>query len=155
MLKFLLPILALMLASSAVAGDKPNVLFIAVDDLNHWVHYLGRNAQSITPNIDKLAARGVRLIGPIGPIGPIFPATESEGFAACDDGTVGLAVPYLAPGQTARSGAVQPTLGPPMRPSAKKRVMTAANTTPSMKSSQRQRRQTPWNLEYWANRSAM
>ena len=78
MLKFLLPILALMLASSAVAGDKPNVLFIAVDDLNHWVHYLGRNAQSITPNIDKLAARGVRLIGPIGPIGPIFPATENE-----------------------------------------------------------------------------
>lgn len=43
------------------AADKPNVLFIAVDDLNHWVHYLGRNAQSITPNIDKLAARGVRF----------------------------------------------------------------------------------------------
>lgn len=41
------------------AADKPNVLFIAIDDLNHWVHYLGRNAQSITPNIDKLAARGV------------------------------------------------------------------------------------------------
>jgi len=61
MLKFLPPLLALMLASSAVAGDKPNVLFIAVDDLNHWVHYLGRNAQSITPNIDKLAARGVRF----------------------------------------------------------------------------------------------
>ena len=43
------------------AADKPNVLFIAVDDLNHWVHYLGRNSQSITPNIDKLAARGVRF----------------------------------------------------------------------------------------------
>src|SRR5437870_2705036 len=24
---------------------KPNVLFIAIDDLNHWVHYLGRNEQ--------------------------------------------------------------------------------------------------------------
>ena len=43
------------------AAEKPNVLFIAVDDLNHWVHYLGRNAQSATPNIDKLAARGVRF----------------------------------------------------------------------------------------------
>jgi arylsulfatase A-like enzyme len=40
---------------------KPNVLFIAVDDLNHWVGYLGRNAQTATPNIDKLATRGVRF----------------------------------------------------------------------------------------------
>lgn len=40
---------------------RPNVLFIAVDDLNHWVGYLGRNPQTITPNIDKLAARGVRF----------------------------------------------------------------------------------------------
>ncbi len=37
---------------------KPNVLFIAVDDLNHWVGYLGRNPQTSTPNIDKLAVRG-------------------------------------------------------------------------------------------------
>lgn len=36
-----------------------NVLFIAIDDLNHWVGYLGRNAQTKTPNIDALAARGV------------------------------------------------------------------------------------------------
>lgn len=38
---------------------KPNVLFIAVDDLNHWVGHLGRNPQARTPNIDRLAARGV------------------------------------------------------------------------------------------------
>lgn len=36
-----------------------NVLFIAVDDLNHWVTHLGRNPQAATPNIDRLAARGV------------------------------------------------------------------------------------------------
>lgn len=41
------------------AAAKPNVLFIAVDDLNHWVKHLGRNKQVITPNIDRLAARGV------------------------------------------------------------------------------------------------
>ncbi|MBX9787587.1 MAG: sulfatase [Pirellulales bacterium] len=40
---------------------RPNVLFIAVDDLNHWVGYLGRNRQTITPAIDRLAARGVRF----------------------------------------------------------------------------------------------
>ncbi len=38
---------------------RPNVLFIAVDDLNHWVHHLGRNPQAQTPNLDRLAARGV------------------------------------------------------------------------------------------------
>lgn len=38
---------------------KPNVLFIAIDDLNHWVGHLGRNYQTKTPNIDRLAQRGV------------------------------------------------------------------------------------------------
>ena len=40
-------------------GQKPNVLFIAVDDLNDWTGYLGGNPQSKTPNIDKLAKEGV------------------------------------------------------------------------------------------------
>lgn len=50
-------------AGTSRAADlpaKPNVLFIAVDDLNHWVHYLGRNDQVQTPNLDRLARRGVR-----------------------------------------------------------------------------------------------
>ncbi len=38
---------------------KPNVLFIAVDDLRDWVGYLHHNTQAITPNIDRLAARGM------------------------------------------------------------------------------------------------
>jgi arylsulfatase A-like enzyme len=42
-----------------VAGEKPNVLFIAIDDLNHWVGHLGRNVQTKTPNIDRLASEGV------------------------------------------------------------------------------------------------
>jgi len=40
-------------------AGKPNVLFIAVDDLNHWVGHLGRNPQTKTPNIDRLANMGV------------------------------------------------------------------------------------------------
>jgi len=48
-------------AAEAAGNPKPNVLFIAVDDLNHWVGYLGRNEQTRTPNIDRLAARGVRF----------------------------------------------------------------------------------------------
>jgi arylsulfatase A-like enzyme len=41
------------------AADEPNVLFIAIDDLNHWVTHLGRNPQAKTPNIDRLAKMGV------------------------------------------------------------------------------------------------
>jgi arylsulfatase A-like enzyme len=47
--------------NAAEPAKKPDVLFIAVDDLNHWVGHLGRNPQTITPNIDRLAARGVRF----------------------------------------------------------------------------------------------
>ncbi len=41
-----------------VAVAKPNVLFIAVDDLNAWIGALGAHPQARTPNIDRLAARG-------------------------------------------------------------------------------------------------
>jgi len=46
-------------AAEPATPGKPNVLFIAIDDLNHWVGYLGRNRQTKTPHIDRLAARGV------------------------------------------------------------------------------------------------
>ena len=38
---------------------KPNVLFIAVDDLNDWVGALGGHPQARTPNMDLLAKRGI------------------------------------------------------------------------------------------------
>jgi arylsulfatase A-like enzyme len=50
-------------------GLKPNVLFIAIDDLNDWIGCMGGNAQSITPNFDRLAASGVLL--------PVRPSTRS------------------------------------------------------------------------------
>ncbi|MFT5495478.1 MAG: arylsulfatase A-like enzyme [Kiritimatiellia bacterium] len=44
---------------TAAAADKPNILFIALDDLNDWIGCLGGNEQSLTPNLDRLAASGV------------------------------------------------------------------------------------------------
>lgn len=44
--------------AAAASASKPNILFIAIDDLRDWVGYLG-NTQVKTPNLDKLAARGV------------------------------------------------------------------------------------------------
>ena len=38
---------------------KPNVLLIAVDDLNDWVGSLNGHPDTSTPNIDRLAARGM------------------------------------------------------------------------------------------------
>src|SRR5512137_1746776 len=57
-LLLLLP-LALPMPAFVAKVQRPNVLFIAIDDLNHWVGYLGRNRQTLTPNIDRLARRGV------------------------------------------------------------------------------------------------
>ena len=39
-------------------GERPNVLFISVDDLNDWVGCMGGHPQSRTPNIDRLANSG-------------------------------------------------------------------------------------------------
>jgi arylsulfatase A-like enzyme len=47
------------LGSSLFAAGKPNVLFIAVDDLNDWIGCLGGHPQTKTPNFDRLAASGV------------------------------------------------------------------------------------------------
>jgi arylsulfatase A-like enzyme len=40
------------------AAERPNVLFIAIDDLNDWVGCLGGHPQAKTPNLDRLAASG-------------------------------------------------------------------------------------------------
>jgi len=39
--------------------QRPNVLMIAVDDWNDWIGALGGHPQVRTPNVDRLAARGV------------------------------------------------------------------------------------------------
>ena len=48
------------LTSAAFGKDqRPNVLFLAVDDMNDWVGCLGGYPGVRTPNIDALAKRGV------------------------------------------------------------------------------------------------
>ena len=59
MLKKILYILIITLSAYVYSEQKPNVLFIAVDDLNNWVGCLKGHPNALTPNIDKLASRGV------------------------------------------------------------------------------------------------
>lgn len=60
-------LIAMMLAGRSLAAQqvdteslaaKPNVLFLAIDDLNDWVGCLKGHPQVQTPHIDALAARG-------------------------------------------------------------------------------------------------
>lgn len=48
---------ALLLLPAALAADRPNVLFIAFDDLNDWIEPLGGHPQAKTPNLSRLARR--------------------------------------------------------------------------------------------------
>jgi len=43
----------------SAAEERPNVLFLAIDDLNDWTGFLGGHPDVETPNLDRLAARGV------------------------------------------------------------------------------------------------
>jgi len=46
-------------ACAAAPSQRPNVLFLSVDDLNDWIGCLGGYNGVKTPNIDRLAKRGV------------------------------------------------------------------------------------------------
>tara|TARA_Y100000589_G_scaffold18400_1_gene15247 strand:+ start:2838 stop:4235 length:1398 start_codon:yes stop_codon:yes gene_type:complete len=48
----------LVLGAFAKYASKPNVLFIAIDDLNDWVGFMGGHPQAKTPHMDALAKRG-------------------------------------------------------------------------------------------------
>ena len=49
----------LLILGFAHAQQKSNVLFISVDDLNDWIGCLNGHPQALTPNMDRLAKRGV------------------------------------------------------------------------------------------------
>jgi arylsulfatase A-like enzyme len=40
-------------------NTRPNVLFVTIDDLNDWIEPLGGHPQCLTPNLNRIAARGL------------------------------------------------------------------------------------------------
>ncbi len=64
-------------SSSNTDVQRPNVLFIMCDDLNDYQGAFGGHPQAYTPNIDKLAASGVRFINAQTNIGLCNPSRNS------------------------------------------------------------------------------
>ena len=58
MVRILTAVILLFSCLELQAAERPNVLFIAVDDLNDWAGYRG-NKDVITPNMDRLAGQGI------------------------------------------------------------------------------------------------
>ena len=54
-------IIGLYKVSNAQNKEQPNILMLCIDDMNDWVGFLGGHPQAKTPNMDKLANRGVNF----------------------------------------------------------------------------------------------
>lgn len=52
-------VIMMLMVCAAAHGQRPNVLFISIDDLNDWTGALRGHPQAITPNLDRLCAQGM------------------------------------------------------------------------------------------------
>lgn len=68
-------------AAHQVPAARPpgvrNILSISLDDLNDWVGFLGGHPQTLTPHMDRLAARGMRFTHAYTPFPLCHPARVS------------------------------------------------------------------------------
>ena len=82
----------LLTSSATPPQERPNVLFIAVDDLNDWVGHLGGREGVHTPNLDRLAARGVAFTRAYAPAVSCTPSRQAilTGLRPSTTGIYGL-----------------------------------------------------------------
>lgn len=64
------------------AKQRPNVLFISIDDLNDWIGCLGRHPDAFTPNLDRLARRGT-LFSDAHCAAPLCNPSRAAVFSGC------------------------------------------------------------------------
>ena len=53
---------ALTASAAPPSSTRPNVLFVAVDDLNCWINCMGSHYGVITPHLDQMAKEGVSFV---------------------------------------------------------------------------------------------
>ncbi|MEC3908657.1 sulfatase-like hydrolase/transferase [Tamlana sp. 2201CG12-4] len=61
LIKYICVVIALTYTKDLFSQDKPNVLMLVVDDMNNMIGDFGYT-KALTPNLDKLGDRGVRLV---------------------------------------------------------------------------------------------
>jgi len=81
---------------SKAEGAKPNVLFIAIDDLNDWAGFMGGHPQARTPHMDALAKRGRNFLNAhcAVPVCSASRASVMSGVAATTHGSYELGPRY-------------------------------------------------------------
>ena len=62
---------AFVASANAAHADHPNVLFLAIDDLNDWVESLGGHPLAKTPNLDQRCVESFRFPSPEGATYPL------------------------------------------------------------------------------------
>ncbi|MDT0551843.1 sulfatase [Urechidicola vernalis] len=60
-IKYIVCVLFLGTLSISAQEKQPNILFIAIDDMNDWTGFLGGHSEAITPNLDKIADKGINF----------------------------------------------------------------------------------------------
>ena len=86
----------LLLSAVWAKPSRPNVLFIAIDDLNDWVSFLDGHPQAKTPHMDALAKRGRNFINAhcAVPVCSASRASVMSGIAATTHGSYELGPRY-------------------------------------------------------------
>jgi len=59
---FAVAVLVLALGISLGAQERPNIVFIAIDDQNDWIGHLGGHPLAKTPHLDALTKRGTTFL---------------------------------------------------------------------------------------------
>ncbi len=91
MFRFLSLLLACLCLSAPLRAEKPDVLFIALDDMNDWITLLDPSAPIATPNLQRLAARGVSFTRAYAPSPACNPSRTAilTGVATASSGVYG------------------------------------------------------------------
>ena len=95
-MRILTAIFCVCFAASGWATTKPNVLFIAIDDLNDWVGFMGGHPQAHTPHMNALANRGRNFVNAhcAVPVCSASRASVMSGVAATTHGSYELGPRY-------------------------------------------------------------
>ena len=88
-LKLLVSLVLFTAATVFAQKQQPNIIMIAVDDLNDWIGVYGGNPQVITPNMNKLAQKAMVFRNSSCP-GPVCGPSRSALLSGFRPSTTGI-----------------------------------------------------------------